>query len=47
VPGPLASQILGDLGTEIIKGEPPEGDIMRYAGAAPQDGSRFSQLRSQ
>lgn len=32
--GPLASQILGDLGAEIIKIEPPEGDIMRYAGPA-------------
>ena len=32
--GPLASQILGDLGAEVIKVEPPEGDIMRYAGPA-------------
>ncbi|MGH7037698.1 MAG: CaiB/BaiF CoA transferase family protein [Stellaceae bacterium] len=32
--GPLASQILGDLGAEIIKIEPPEGDIMRYASPA-------------
>jgi crotonobetainyl-CoA:carnitine CoA-transferase CaiB-like acyl-CoA transferase len=32
--GPLASQILGDLGADVIKVEPPEGDIMRYAGPA-------------
>src|SRR5215831_19517952 len=32
--GPLATQILGDLGAEVIKVEAPQGDIMRYAGPA-------------
>src|SRR6201987_2110470 len=32
--GPLATQILGDLGAEVIKLESPDGDIMRYAGPA-------------
>ena len=34
VMGPLATQILGDYGAEVIKVEPPEGDVMRRAGPA-------------
>jgi len=32
--GPLATQILGDMGAEIIKIEGPEGDTTRYTGPA-------------
>ena len=28
--GPFATQIMGDMGAEIIKIEPPKGDWMRY-----------------
>jgi crotonobetainyl-CoA:carnitine CoA-transferase CaiB-like acyl-CoA transferase len=36
--GPVATQILGDLGAEVIKVEPPEGDVMRALGPAKNPG---------
>lgn len=36
--GPMASQILGDLGAEVVKLEQPEGDLARSSGAPGPDG---------
>ena len=36
--GPLATQILGDYGADVIKLEPPEGDLMRANGVSRQRG---------
>ena len=36
--GPLATQILGDFGADVIKLEPPEGDLMRANGVSRQRG---------
>ncbi len=38
VVGPLATQILGDLGADVIKIEPPGGDALRYLGPARNHG---------
>jgi formyl-CoA transferase len=36
--GPLATQILGDYGADVIKLEPPEGDLMRANGISRRRG---------
>ena len=36
--GPLAAQYLGDMGAEVIKIEPPEGDLTRQIGPRHSEG---------
>ncbi len=36
--GPMAAQYLGDMGADVIKIEPPEGDITRSIGARRSEG---------
>ncbi len=36
--GPLTGQLLGDMGADVVKIEPPEGDPMRHSGQARNRG---------
>ena len=38
VSGPLCAQILGDLGADVLKLEPPRGDSNRYLAGSNEDG---------
>ena len=42
LPGPFATQILSDLGADVVKIEPPLGDPMR--GLGPKDGDGLSRF---
>lgn len=44
VMGPLAAQILGDMGADVIKLEPPEGEPMRTVGVKGLDPTLSSQF---
>ncbi|TGY86988.1 CoA transferase, partial [Marinicauda algicola] len=39
VAGPLASLVLAQQGAEVIKGEPPGGDLIRRLGFIAKDGA--------
>ena len=38
VMGPYCTQIMADMGADVIKVEPPEGDTTRYISVAPEPG---------
>ncbi|MCH9674655.1 MAG: CoA transferase [Gammaproteobacteria bacterium] len=42
--GPFCTQIMGEMGADIIKVEAPEGDIGRYTGAAKSPGMSAAHL---
>ncbi len=39
LPGPYAAQLLADLGAEVVKVEPPDGDPLRRLGPTDADGT--------
>jgi crotonobetainyl-CoA:carnitine CoA-transferase CaiB-like acyl-CoA transferase len=36
--GPLATLVLGDMGADVVKVEPPRGDVVRYVGVTRHEG---------
>src|SRR5262245_15577870 len=38
VMGPYCTQIMADMGADVVKVEPPEGDIVRYVAEGPAPG---------